>query len=658
MTRCEAPTCGPEALQRILCRPIVDTARTRRWQQLLDRQVDRLLPQWDLVQGFVEKAADDLPHRTVPGYWGLPREQRSALTAPSAKAVYDKNAGRASTAMHGLAAFCYVHPWSTHRGRPELLGFFEAGLRFHAQSIDAGGRLNSCGLNGETWAQGWDVEGLIYGLILLGDAVDADLRRQAHEAFARAARALGDLPLAPGSMGTVGNQRMVYALGLWNYGQFLGMPELVAKSDRLLADALHLVLDDTGQVVEQQGPCMHYSFTAFFYAWLNVALRGGGEEQARVLRCLRWFTQRCTRSGRPFAGPTSRQYYEVMPPAVVDLLAAAQQAEPAEPGLLTWMEAAQAEAQRRLPPEQADVLGALGHGASPVMWAQIMADPGLQFAPQASPPAVEEPTGVRVYMTTRLLRRAPLQYVHVHRRYQAQVTLRDMLPFSGLQTFAWGDEPPVLHSTPMHPSTTRAMGLDTARQGVSHNWGLYGAGAMGIDGYLHWLKDQPSLAWMVMRYDWLWRVVAFTPRSLLMLEFGRGGPRTTTWTLDRHDPAEPSIEPAIVRFHGRQACLHTTVATLPQVCRAGEDDPWARDVRWLEYDCGSGTAAFAWSDASFGFDSDPQVQVDHLDFHEASDDGSVAHYRLTLDPRLSQGSPGNFRVDVWRLVRGTSLTRR
>lgn len=53
---------------------------------------------------------------------------------------------------------------------------------------------------------------------------------------------------------------------------------------------------------------MHYSSTAFIYAWLNLVVRGGTTEQDRVLTALHWFRERYTASLYPIAGPSMRKY--------------------------------------------------------------------------------------------------------------------------------------------------------------------------------------------------------------------------------------------------------------------------------------------------------------------------------------------------------------
>lgn len=666
---CDSPT-RPAPWPEI--QRVPDTLANRQLQATLDLQIDLLAQRWDLRRGLLDTARfDTLPHETHPCYWELTPQQQSALGTPEIHKVYHSNSGRFGVNPLGLAAFCYAHPFSRHRGRAELLRYFQAGLGHFTRSVRADGLLGAFGLNGHIWAHGWDVEGLIYGMRFLGDALDRELMGEARSAFSRAADYVARLSERTSGIGSVGNQRMVYALALWNYGQLLDRADLRQLSDKAVAEVLHLVLDDSGQVIEQHGPCMHYSFTGFFYAWLHVALRRDESEAGRIVEVLRWFRNRCTRSLRPMAGPSSRMYYETMPAAVIaDILPAAVQVSPIDSSLQSWVMLAIEEARRHVDASVTNpqTLGTLGHGASPLMWAQLMSIPEVQFKHASSKNDVAGPMGVRLYNRTNMHGRSPLQTLHVQRRYQTQFTIRDMLPFAGIQTWAWGDEPPVLHPTPAHPSTTTGWGIDTARQGASHNWGLYGAGAMGVDCYLHWhegsgekvLPDgaDPQVCWLVARYDWLWRVVVFTPRSTVIVEFGQGGERKTTWTLDRVDATDVQIGVPCVRFAGREACLYSTLPREPKLLTHPGEKPSARDVRQLEYACGKTPVAFALSNTQFGFDSSLDATPGVLDFHEADHDAPTPiRYRLMLDPRLFQTTPGNFGVDVFHLVRGTSVVR-
>lgn len=554
-------------LARVLLRQFPDCRATRRYQQILDDLLD------------VERKD-----------WGVEKTGREA-TAPMCR-----------------AAFCWYSPLSRHRGDPALLKFFQDGFRGYVREWD-----RRPGLNGNVWAHGWDIEGLIYGLHFCREALDADVLELAAAQLPAAGQRLANLPRSPDSIGSYGNQRVVWTLGLYLYGQVLNDPALVALSDQFFTEAVDKILDPSGQVIEQQGPCMHYSYTALFYAWLNLAIRSDHSRDHTLREALAWFRNRHTNSLYPIAGPSTRMYKETINSAAVDLLPVAEFVEHELARQWIWR------ATGRSGP-----FAHSGHGAGPALWAM------LSCTGDHEPTGVAEWDAPRIiyYSSTHLLKRFPLKYVLVRQRYQTHYNFRDYLPFSGIQTWAWENEPPILHPTPLTPSTTQGYALDTARQGTSHNWGGYGAGAVGVDGYVN-----GNIA--VARYDWLWRVIAFTPASTVVVEFGRGGNRRTFWTLNRVEPAEPKIESGRVSFAGRVGCLHSTLKELPAFTSA---------TRQLLYECGDGMVAFGLSNEQFRFE-------DALHFEDAS-----GKYELQLDPRFfNADNPGNFSIDTWQLAQGTKL---
>ncbi len=640
-------------LTQVLLRPIPDTPRTRRYQQVLDQRLDALRQQWDPQRGLSNGRGVSLPHEQHPDFWDWPAARQAELITPAVKAVYDRNLGRFGTADLAVAAFCFRSPLSRHHGDQELVRYFAAGVRQHLGQTRADGLPGFAGFNGEGWAHGWDVEGLIYGCVFLADHLDADTLALARAGFTRAAARFDQLETTPQVIGSIGNQRLVYALGLYLYSQYLNEPTYGAHSERLLADALPKVLDASGQIIEQYGPCMHYSHTAFIYAWLNLMVRDQRTQDQRVANCLEWFCRRYTRSGYPFAGPSTRQWAEEVKEALVDLLPAAEQLASLN---TAWRDRLDALALRLLPadaPRDGVMAGFRdhGHGSSIAMWA-MLATPA-EMPRQASSPA---PTpGIYAYQSSEILKRAPFRYWHIHQpHYQTQFTSCDFLPFSGIQTWAWQDEPPLIHPTPLAPSSTQGDRLDTARQGVSHNWGMYGAGAMGIDSYEHKVDADNHAHLLVARYDWLWRVLVLTDRATVMLEFGANGPRRTLWTLNRVEPAEPTLSPQVVRFAGRAGCLHCSDSALPTVLpHPDQDDEWGRGVVQLRYDCAGGMQAFALSDERLKFLTAPSSTPPQLRFH----DGAHA-FALHLDPRLlAPRNPGNFSVDTYELAAGTRVLR-
>jgi len=633
-------------LHEILRRPLPRTPRAQRYQDALDERVDQMRAEMDVERGLLGSRNVALPHEDVPGYWELDPEARAARTPAEAAAIYKAAEGRAGTGPLATAAFCWYSPLSRHQGDPELLRFFQNGLGFFVDAIREDGLWGNYGLNGHIWAHGWDLENLVYGLVWTGDALDGVLRARTLQRFAVSAQRFFDL----GPSGHLGNQAAVQALGLYLYGQLLDAPAFVQLSNTYWEEIADKILDESGQVIEQYGPCMHYSYTAFFYCWLNSFLRG--EERSASLRAsLLWFRYRHTETLVPMAGPSSRQYRETLAGVAQDLIPACEQVAPENPVFLAFADALFAQAGGGKP------ASASHHGPSPLIWALLAMSRDEAREPTAAERGAWQAPFTRYYHSISHLGRSPskglssLIYVLVRRQYQTHFNFRDFLPFSGVQTWAFGTEPPIIHPTLAVPSTTQAWGLDTARQGCSRNWGTFGMGAKAIDGWVRDPQAPEEVFSLLARYDQIWRLVVFTDVATVILEFGRQGPRRTSWTLNRQDPVDVEIQDGVVRFAGRAGCLHSTVrAPTLRTLAPGE---YTEGVRVLEYECGDGPAFFALSNAAFRFQ---QIQPLRDGFFTFRDD--AGSYRVTLSPRFfAENNSANTEQDPYWLARETVARR-
>lgn len=632
-------------MQRVLLRPIEPTPENQQRQRWLDEYIDSLLPTVDLPRGLLGSAGVPLPHENIRDYWKLPADEKKRVISPEARQVYSRNAGRNLSAPLCVAAFCYASPLSRHQGNAKLLAFFEAGLRFQLEKLT----VQSDGFDPEklSWSHAWTIEGLLYGLTFLGSRVDVSLRKQADSLFSKLAQQRLVTAQTKDGIGGIGNQRLVHALGLELYGQWFNNQQLRDKASAYFDEALPLVLDDSGQVIEQLGPCMHYAHTAMAYAWLFMALRDDTTHWPRLVKCLRWFKARMTNDLTPMAGPSTRQYYDQLPEVAVDLLPVLGWIGDAAPDLKDW--------HKRLADKLASLYnpmpGATGHGASPLMWAMLLDQPSSSQPTAAIP---QEPTpAIQTFDTFALHHRPMVRYLLAQQGYQTHLNIADFLPFAGIQTWAWGDEPPIIHPTPLHPSTTIGQGLDTARQGTSHNWGLFGAGVMAFDGRTRISQQDPRIAWTLTRISWLWRLVVFTPVTTLILEMG-DQPRKTRWTLNRHAPTKVTINPGMVTFQNRQATLYCSHRAIPTLFEAVEDDAWARGVRYLEYDTQADPVIYALSDGSFRL----VTPLDPMPGEITYEDGAGT-YTLSLSSGFThRPNAGLLRIDPFQLMEQTHVIKR
>lgn len=624
------PEEGPQAFYRsalgdILLKPIERNARTEIYQRAIDDFIDRAMPGWDIDRGLLGTRGIVLPHEKVKDFWELPVEEQRRAADPAEWNAYDASLGRRGTASLALAAFAWHSPISRHHGNPELLRFFQNGLKTFADSVRSDGIMNmgahdsgkgmirSAETSRYTWSFGWVAGPLICGLYWCRDALDKSILRRALQKLKLAAESFA----AIGRDGDLGNQACVQVHGLYCFADLLGNDACRRAADLYWSEIWDKILDSSGQVIENAGPCMHYSYTAFFYAWLNVFLRRQKDEMDRIEKALLWFRYRHTESLFPMAGPSARKYYETLHSVAVDLLPMCEQAAGKNP---VFQEFADRIMALSLPAHDGHLesLGKFsysptrlgqcvpGHGASPFIWA-ILASPGPKKPSKAQRMEWAEPFAEeyrRIAATGRPggeVNYSPLRYALVRRKYQTHFNSTDYLPFCGLQTWAWGDEPPIIHPTLYCPSTTRGFGLDTAQQGTGRAW-------MDIDnpmrgGMLPEHLAQQSgngLYFIVARFGRLYRLIVFTEFSTVQVDFGRTGPRKTSWTLNRLVPGSVTIGRGMVSLGNLEGRIYSSVPKPPALKELGPGR-WTKGVRILEYDDGAGPVMFAFSDRSFSF---------------------------------------------------------
>jgi hypothetical protein len=600
--------------QSLLC-PIRNNPRTRFYQQVIDSQIDEIIETWDFT-----------------------------TTQPKPSVSAEKT-GREWSAPLFKAVFCWYSPLSKYHKNQDLLQFFLSGLKKMISTIDSNGTMQSAGLNGETWAHGWDIEGLIYGLHFCRNEIDEELHNLLHGKFTRSAEMMSNLEKVPSVIGSYGNQRLVWSLGLYLYGNILQNQNLIDQAEHYFQDAMPYVMDNSGQIIEQHGPCLHYSYTAFFYVWVNFAVRQDHSEDKRISKCLKWFRDRHTDSLYNLAGPSSRSYVEHVDTHIPDdLISAAEFVSESDTAPRDWLIEIQDKKKKRITSLELPPFEESAHGGSPLTWA-ILSQPKKEIKSNLENTKWNEPV-ITEYSSSQLLKRTPIRYIHIRQKYQTHYNYRDYLPFAGIQTWAWQDEPPIIHPTPLAPSTTRGHALDTAKQGTSHNWGGFGAGAIGIDGYLHQKDNDNALPLLAARYDWLWQLAVFTEVSTILYEFGSGGERETLWTLNRLEKTEPLIKKGVVSFNNREAKLYTDIETKPELVTLKENHEWAEGVRQLRYSCGCGITAFAFSGSEFTFNKN---------FSFTDETGS---YKINLHPDwLTKDNPGNISIDTFQFAFGTNAVK-
>jgi len=616
-----------ERLREILCRPILDTPRTRRYQAWIDASVERVLETFDLERGLsATKGIESLPDETIPGYIDLPRGEREKHTPPDVADALRASQGRGSTAALGTMAFCYRSPLSRYHGDERVLRVVRSGMESFRRRLRRDG-VWVFGLSEERgFGLGWTVEGLIYAYVYLYDRLEPEFREAMMEMFRASAEAFQ----ADGGFHPVCNQHAVWCMTMMLYSLLFDDAAYRAAAERQWAVCKHVFARD-GQVIEQGGPCANYSRTTFIYAYLYILLAGTPEHDEQLKEACRWFRRMHTNSMHPFEGMSSRSVH-FLTHAMTDVLACLERFAPDEPIFARFIEEFLAQQQR-----DHGHVGGIGHGASPLMWA--MMDHRGMVEPRAEHIEAWNRPFDRMYW------KPDIQYLLVHRRYQTAVTFRGRSSLLGLQTWAWGDEPPIIHPAMEAPSKTIAWGIDTAEFGISHNRAGRGAGwkteevtyvpgdwrdfglqyePAGVDrgtemdpvdrffcwtqthhhpGGIRRLMKEGDPAQVVTRWALLWTYYIFTPGATLVLQNGPVGRRVTRWACNPVCCPPPRADAQGVAFEGREGRLYA----LDCAGRVGE----VNGIPVVEFAFEpEQLAVFAFSDSRFRFeDYDAEAQT-------------------------------------------------
>ena len=557
-----------DRLHRILHQPIADNPRTRRYQATID----------DSVASHLESARQQVER-------GQPVD--------------------ASMVM----AFCHYCPLSRFHLDPAIADYCRSWLEEWADKVlvdDMPGIAS--------WDHTWSFGGIAYATVWLDEVLTPETKDRLHQAFAKAAPIFTNRE----RMGTVGNQSLSGCVGDLLYGYLLNDEKYVALSRERFDSHGPKVLMDSGQVNEQYGPCPNYSSGAFTFAFQYVFLAELTEYEERIMRALDWFRRMHTNSLYVFPGPSTRKYYpQLMRHIPLHLFGALEHAARKDPSYHSFRdryETACGEALREHVSE-ANVTAILVNSRD--------------AAGPPPEPSTRSDTGFSQFYEQSWFGRGPIKYALVHRKYQTCICFTGWLPLMGLLTWAWEDEPPIVH--PLHdvPSATQAWGIDTARFPCSHLYHRNGPGCMAAD--VAWRPDGSSRegredepAFVVWRNHTLRSVAVFTDVSTVLIQSGPTGKRRTCWTLNPIEPAEPEIRSGgEIRFAERCGRLYA----LNGEARLCETRASARligqpeaelSVRQLTYEFDGGPSAFAFSGGDFQFLANDLAGQGVLEFRDRS----------------------------------------
>lgn len=584
-------------LVRYVTQPIPDTPRNRRYLALIDRSLDDT-------------------------HLGLDLEWLRSGGGDVYRSRWEIN-------TIGCLAFCYRTKGLRYYQDPNVLAIVRAAMLAVVEHVTAEGKFIWPG-DTDLYKKGshehaWRLEPLLLAYIWIGDKLPHDERATIEAALRRAADWLVAHPNAEAN-----NRGAVWCAVTTLCGVYFNNQAYLDAAEEYADEVMSGVVLEDGEVGEHTlqyaggGPDTGYTYTGWGYVYLYRLLSGKDELDDRLLQALRWIALYNTLSGWPnVAGASVR--VGTPKPGIQDTLPAFEHFSRAEPFFATVADRYLA----RCETQGTGLFGGRAHVVSPFIWALFAA--GVE--------AGSEPHPDWFVNHTHVYDRPNVHYALVSRAYQTGVTFRaragvyrnippEGLHLRGMQTFAFGDEYPILFHTRHANSTTQADGIDTAITNVDdgpHGWEVLLTEGETLD---RWRSE---LATIVARRKTLWTLYAYTPVSAVVVYGGTKGPITSRWAMGREVVPRPRLDAKARRisFAGLQGrlCFLTGDARLYKTAE-GEDKRYV-----LEVVAQPPVSAFGFSNDSFGFEG-LDAERQELFFSDAS-----GRYRLSLKGVL--GPDGN-----------------
>ena len=539
---------------------------------------------------------------------------------------------RGQTNTIGRLAFCWRTPGLRFYHDPEVLEILRRAYLGVAAHTTSEGQFIWPDDQDMYWAgsheHAWRLEPLLIGYMWAGEQFPEEDQGTIQDALRRAADWLAANPC-----NQLNNRGAVWCAITTLCGLYYERQEMLEVVEAHADDIMAGVVLDDGEVGEHTkqyvggGPCTNYTYTGLSYVYLYRLFSGKDEMDSRLLKGMRWLSLYNTLSGYPNAAGASVRVVSPSP-AIQDALPALERSSRDEPFL-----ARVAEAYLDRQVGEKGLFG--GHIISPLIWAMFEAG----AASSANPLPEWYVNWAEVY------ERPDVSYALVGRTYQTGVTFRarpgpyrdipeEGAHLRGMQTFAPGDEVPILFHSREVTSTTVADGIDTAVTNVS-------GGPDGREVVLNrgefLTVCRSELATILERRGHLWTLYAYTPVSAVVVSGGARGDIRCLWALNvcGGDPAMDEANRAVV-FPDRKGRI---------VFLQGGTELYGRADRWvLEVTTGPPVSATAFCDASFRFEG-RDVENGVLRFSDGSGD-----YRILLKDVLN--AEGNLdRQAPMRLVR-------
>lgn len=522
---------------------------------------------------------------------------------------------RAQTNTIGRLAFCYRTPGLRYYRDARLLEQLRLAYLAVAKHIGPDGFIEWPGDTDyffQAHEQAWRLEPLLLGYIWVGEEFPAQDRAAIEAAIRRAAEWLIRHPL-----NQTNNRGAVWCAIATLCGIYLEKPEYLGVVEKYAGSIMKGVVWDDGEVGEHTaqygggGPDSNYSYTGWAYVYLYRFFSGNAEMDEKLLQALRWFAVYNTFRGFPIVTGASVRSFQWNPANMQDILPALERFSRQEPFLATLSRNMLEKKETFFP-----LFG--GHIVSPLIWSML--EHGVEPAPVPVPDWYVNHT--RVYD------RQEVQYALVSHAYQTGVVFRGkkgegrQAPFRGLQTFAAGDEYPILLHTDTTHSTTTADGIETATTDIDRGpqgWEVFLAKGAKAGRF--------ELATIAERRKTLWTLYAFTPVSAVVIYGGARAEITSRWVMNRAAVSQPLLDRdrRSVSFQGN----HGRIDYLAGKASLFSVPDKSADV--LEVIGPAPVNAFGFSDGSFRFQKYDRARQQLL-FSDRS-----GRYRIALQGMLGTG---------------------
>lgn len=566
---------GLELVRKTLLKRVHDTPVTRDYQRRIDRRVEGDLERQSEETGLLLPAGEGAsfdPSELLA--WDVRKRKRLARDRPW-QWYYDL--GRRSAEALGRLAFAYHSPLSRFHKHPLLLDRVRRGLLTYRQQLAPDGEFVFCPVRyADVFGpheQAWRLEPLIYAFVWIEKELTEEERFGAWEMFERAAECLYQRRRP----GETNNRGAVWCAVMALAGRLLDREEYLEAARASWQEVRHILSPD-GQVLEGDGPDDSYSFTAMSYIYLYRVWSGDASLDEAMRRALQWFAKWHSRSGYAFSGMSTRKRRPIRL-GLADLIAPLERCAHSEPFFRTL-----ASKYLALLDRYSSGTGG-GHGCSPFIWGVLEHEPGE--ATGAEPAWFSE--FAEEYRTS------AVRYALVRRVYQTAVTLRAPQGLGGLQTWAYGEEPPIVAPGRTEGSATRGWGLDSALLPVS----AYPRSTNREQAL--WSRGEPVR--LSLRQGALWTHYLFDKVTTLVLFQGPDSRRVTTWCCNLRLAPEPVVGDGLVAFPGLWGQIRY-VGEAPSVRRVDDSDGEAEEpLLLLDFEAPrGGLVPFAFTDSSFAWE--------------------------------------------------------